>query len=182
MRNFARYAAFIAPLIFSSAVFAEEPDDWMKREFTTPEIAADLAYGLCPLFVSGLLDLKTDHMLAERGFSDEVTVRPSESHGEIAEVAAIRPDGSIHFGGAAGRLCNVTVNGGDSDAVLARLHANMPLMGIDLQPDPANSRTSDTTTLEAFAGPVGDQILHLQLARVETSSPSIIAQLYVTDD
>jgi hypothetical protein len=154
----------------------------MPREFTTPEIAADLAYGLCPLLLAGQLDLANDHLLKERGFSSEVSVKPNANFGEISEVVAIRPDGVIYFAGATGRLCNVTANGDSRDEVLARLRSDMSFMGIDLQPDAANSGTFGGTTIEAFAGPIESQVLHLQLGVADVPQPSVIAQLSVTDE
>lgn len=182
MRKLAKHLALISAVLLAIPASAEEPPDWTKREFTTPEIAADLAYGLCPLFLAGQLDLEANYLLEERGFASKVKLRQVEPHGEIGEVTAIRPDGSIHFGGAPGRLCNVTVNGTSRDETLDRLRSHMMLMGLVLQPDPANSGTFGATTIEAFAGPAENQILHVQLGVTEVPVPSVIAQLYVTDE
>lgn len=176
MRNL---ATFLALAVSIPTMASAETDDWMQREFTTPEIAADLAYGLCPLLLSDQLDLATNHLLKERGFSGEVTVKPNAAYGEISEVSTTRPDSTIYFGGTPGKLCNVTVNGASRDEALARLRSDMSFMGIDLQPDVANSGTFGGTKIEAFAGPIESQVLHLQLG---VADASVIAQLYVTDE
>src|SRR5690606_37893376 len=111
-----------------------------------------------------------------------IIVKHNETHGDIAEVSAARPDGTIYFGGSAGRLCNVTFQGTVRDEVLSRLRSDMLLMGIDLQPDAASSGIVGGTKIEAFAGPVENQVLHLQLGVTEAPQPSVIAQLYVTDE
>lgn len=152
---------------------------WGERTFSIQEIAADLAYGFCPLYLSSQFPLTDNPMLAERGFGKEVTRSPDVRFGEVEQVKAVKPDGTAAFGGVSGQVCNVTITGADGDAVLARLKSNMPFLGIPMQPDATHSGEQ----VEAFKGAIQEgQVLHIQLARTGDAGKTIVAQLYVTPE
>jgi hypothetical protein len=144
------------------------------------EVAADLAYGLCPQFLAGALPL-TSSELTDRGFSATVSKQPHPRFGELSMVGAKRPDGEIGFGGAAGKVCTVAVQGPKLPAVLARLKSSMRLMGLpftatrNLTPDVPGIK------VETFKAPIDKQILYLQLIDAGGPKPSVLAQLFVMD-
>ncbi len=122
---------------------------WGERTFPIEEIAADLAYGFCPLYLSSQFSLTENPVLTERGF------------GEVEKVGAVKRDGTAAFGGVSGQVCIVTITGADGDTVLARLRSNMAFLGIPMQPDAAHSGEK----IEAFKGAIQErQVLHIQLA------------------
>src|SRR5688572_25253996 len=121
---FARLAAalaFAAMAATSSAQVREQPID---------EVAADLAYGFCPLFLAGQFSL-TGPELEARGFGKTIARQPHPRVGEMSLVEAKLPDGQVAFGGAAGKACTVIVTAPKSTrgAVLARLRSSMAFMG-----------------------------------------------------
>jgi hypothetical protein len=158
---------------FSLDDFLSEP-----RQYAIDEIAADLAYGFCPLYLAGQFPLTGNFELEQRGFGTEIRKTPNPRFGELEQVAAIRPDGNVAFGGVPGMVCSVTVTGADPDAVLARLRADKALMGLDFQPDPANSGDRGSAKLETFKAPVEGQMLYLQLARLSEPEPAVVAQIF----
>lgn len=172
-----------APLLISVGAKAADEDAFPfgEREFAVEEIAADLAYGFCPLYLAGQFPLTGNPMLAERGFGEEIRKTPDARFGELEQVAAIRPDGNVAFGGVPGKVCSVTLTGADFDTVLDRLRSDMAFMGLDFEPDPANTGDRGFATLESFKAPVDGQVLHVQLMRVSSPEPAAAAQLFVTD-
>jgi hypothetical protein len=145
------------------------------------ETAADLAYGLCPLYLAGQLEL-TDAQLTERGFGTEVETAPGTRFGELKTVKAKLEDGEIVFGGAPGKVCGVTVTGPNGDAALATLRKNMAFTGLDFQ---AAANVGPTPppgmTVETFKAPVDTQFLYVQLLRAEGPTPMVGAQLFAMD-
>ena len=150
------------------------------REQPVDEIAADLAYGFCPLFLAGQFSL-TGPELAERGFGKTVTRRPHPRVGEMSLVGAKLADGEIAFGGAAGKACTVVVTGADRPAVLARLRSNMAFMGLDFQPAAAPGPEIAGVTVETFRAPVEGQMLYVQLVQSGGATPAVTAQLFAMD-
>jgi hypothetical protein len=150
------------------------------RTFTTDELAADSAYGFCPLFLSNTFPLDSPQ-LAERGFSANVIRQQNPRFGEIQMVTARRPDGEVAFGGKAGMVCMVVVTGDKRTAALARLHAAMSWMGLDFKPMPHTGPTLPNVAIHTFRAPVKGQALIVQLMEVSGATPSVIAQLFVTD-
>lgn len=169
-------------LVAAGTVLAATPASaqWGERTFPIEEIAADLAYGFCPLYLAGQFSLTGNPMLAERGFAEEVSRTPDPRFGEVEQVKAARPDGTAAFGGIPGQLCNVTITGADAETVATRLKSDMAIMGIAMQPDPASSGERADGMVAAFKGALEGQVLHLQIARTEAPEAAIVAQLYVT--
>jgi hypothetical protein len=149
------------------------------------EVAADLAYGLCPLFLAGQLSL-TGPELAGRGFGTTILKQPHPRIGEMNLVNARLADGEIAFGGAAGKACTVVVKSPRRAAVLSTLHRNMAYTGLDFKPAPAPGPAVagvPSSAIETFKAPAGGQFLYVQL--VSVSGPGgagpVVAQLFVTD-
>ncbi|HEU0135390.1 MAG TPA: hypothetical protein VFR28_11255, partial [Allosphingosinicella sp.] len=113
-------AALTAALLAFAASAA--PAAAQVREQPIGEIAADLAYGFCPLFLAGQFSL-TGPELAQRGFGKTIVKQPHPRVGEMSLVGAKLPDGQIQFGGASGKACTVIVSAPKSTraAVLAKL-------------------------------------------------------------
>jgi hypothetical protein len=157
----------------------------LLREQPIDEMAADLAYGFCPLFLAGQFSL-TGPELAQRGFGKAVTRQPHPRVGEMSLVGAKLPDGQIQFGGAAGKACTVIVQAPKStrSAVLTRLRASMAFMGLDFKPaaspGPGVPALSGAT-IETFRAPVEKQFLYLQ--HIQTGDPAglVVAQLFAMD-
>lgn len=166
-------AAFAAEEEFSFDDFLSEP-----RAFAIEEIAADLAYGFCPLYLAGQFPLTGNPMLDERGFGEDINRTPDARFGELEQVTAIRPDGNIAFGGVTDKVCSVTVTGADFETVSARLRSDMAFMGLDFQPDTANSGDRGFAKLETFKAPVDGQMLYVQLAQTTGPEPALVAQLF----
>lgn len=155
------------------------------REQPIDEIAADLAYGFCPLFLAGQFSL-TGPELAERGFGKTVTRQPHPRVGEMSLVEAKLPDGQIAFGGAAGKACTVMVSAPKStrDAVLARLRTSMAFMGLDFKPAESPGPSVPAlagAAIETFRAPVDNQFLYLQHIHMAGPAGPVAAQLFAMD-
>ncbi|HEX8624907.1 MAG TPA: hypothetical protein VF782_07490 [Allosphingosinicella sp.] len=155
------------------------------REQPIDEVAADLAYGFCPLLLAGQFSL-TGPELAQRGFGKSVFKQPHPRVGEMSLVEAKRPDGLIHFGGAAGKACTVVVQAPKStrDAVLARLRRNMAFMGLDFKPAASPGPSIPALAkakVETFRAPVEKQFLYLQHIQMDDPAGVVVAQLFATD-
>jgi hypothetical protein len=168
--------AFVAAPAPAAAPMREQPID---------EIAADLAYGFCPLFLAGQFSL-TGPELAQRGFGKAIFTQQHPRVGEMSLVEAKLPDGQIHFGGRAGQACTVVAQAPKSTraAVLARLRKNMAFMGLDFKPAaspgpsiPALARAK----IETFRAPVEKQFLYLQHIQMDDPAGVVVAQLFATD-
>ena len=144
------------------------------------EIAADLAYGYCPLYLSGQFALEGNAQLAGMGFAATVEKRPHPRFGQFEQVSLKRADGEIGFGGAAGKACNVVVIGARREAALARLRSSMSYMGLDFKPVPSAAAPAGIT-IETFRAPVEGQFLNVQLIQRGGPTPMVSAQLYVTE-
>jgi hypothetical protein len=160
----------------SIAAMREEPID---------EVAADLAYGYCPLFLAGQFSL-TGPELAQRGFGKTIVRQPHPRVGEMSLVEAKLPDGQIEFGGASGKACTVIVHAPKSTraAVLSTLRSNMAFMGLDFKaaanPGPSVPALKGAT-IETFKAPAGKQFLYLQHVQMDDPTGIVVAQLFATD-
>lgn len=155
------------------------------RQQPIDEVAADLAYGFCPLFLAGQFSL-TGPELAQRGFGKTVARQPHPRVGEMSLVGAKLPDGQIQFGGAAGKACTVIVNAPKSTraAVLARLRSNMAFTGLDFKPAESPGPSVPAlkgATIETFKAPVDKQFLYLQHVQMDDPAGVVVAQLFATD-
>ncbi|HEU0098256.1 MAG TPA: hypothetical protein VFQ67_05705 [Allosphingosinicella sp.] len=182
MRSLILLAAALA-----AAPAAAQPADGPAtvREQPIDEVAADLAYGFCPLFLAGQLSL-TGPELAERGFAKTVVKQPHPRVGEMSLVGAKLPDGQVQFGGAAGKACTVVVSAPKSTraAVIARLRSNMAFMGLDFKPAPNPGPSVPAlkgATIETFKAPVDKQFLYLQHVQMDEPAGIVVAQLFATD-
>lgn len=170
MRSLVIAAAWSALLLPPSA--SAQP-----RTYEVAEIAGDLAYGFCPLFLANAFALD-DPRLAERGFSPAVAKQANPRFGELRMVSAKRPDGEIAFGGVAGRVCTVVVTGDKRAAALARLRESMSWTGLDFKPAPHTGAKLPGVTVETFKAPVDGQMLVVQLIEAGGATPSVSAQLF----
>ncbi|HYJ83137.1 MAG TPA: hypothetical protein VEW26_09885 [Allosphingosinicella sp.] len=154
------------------------------REQPIDEVAADLAYGFCPLFLAGQFSL-TGPELEARGFGKTVTKQPHPRVGEMSLVEARLPDGQVAFGGAAGKACTVIVNAPRARAeVLARLRSNMAFMGLDFRPAASPGPSVPAlagATVETYRAPVEKQFLYLQHIQMAGPAGAIAAQLFAMD-
>jgi hypothetical protein len=179
------FVAAALSLSFAEAAAAQPGAMPPLREQPIDDIAADLAYGFCPLFLAGQFSL-TGPELAQRGFGKTVTKQPHPRVGEMSLVAAKLPDGQIEFGGAAGKACTVVVHAPRSTraAVLARLRTNMAFMGLDFKsaanPGPSVPMLKGAT-IETFRAPVEKQFLYLQHIHAGDPPGFVAAQLFATD-
>jgi hypothetical protein len=152
-----------------------------QREYKFDEIAADAAYGLCPLFLAGQFALDAPQ-LAERGFGTAVHEQTNPRFGEIKLVTVKRAEGEIGFGGAAGKVCMVVVTGAGRDAALGRLRDTMSYTGLSFAAVAHRGAQSSGVTVEAFKAPVEAQFLNVQLVKAEGPPPAVVAQLFATDE
>ncbi len=150
------------------------------RQWPIDEMAADLAYGFCPLFLAGQFSL-TGPELAERGFGSEIMKQPHPRVGEMSLVSAKQADGEIAFGGASGKACTVVVTSPKREAVLARLRQSMAFTGLDFQPAASPGPAVPGVTVETFRAPVDGQMLYLQLVQTNLPAPTIAAQLFAME-
>jgi hypothetical protein len=150
------------------------------REFGFADIAADLAYGFCPLFLAGQFPL-TSPQLAERGFGAAIMTEPHPQFGEVKLVSMKRAEGDIAFGGASGKLCTVVVRGSGRTAALARLKETMSYTGLDFKlvqspPAPAG------VTVQSYKAAVDAQFLNVQLVEGVEGGPVVVAQMFATTE
>lgn len=151
------------------------------RQWPIEELASDLAYGFCPLYLAGQFSL-TAPELAERGFGTTVLKQPHPRVGEMSLVSARRPDGDIAFGGAPGKACTVVIAGPKREAVLARLRETMSYMGLDFRPAANPGSSLAGVTVETFKAKVDAQMLYVQLVQAGGPTPSVAAQLFAMEE
>ena len=161
-------------------LLAAAPAAAQDRQWPIEEMAADLAYGFCPLYLAGQFSL-TGPELAERGFGATIEKRPHPRIGEMELVSAQRPDGEIAFGGAAGKACTVVVTGPQREAVLSRLRSSMAFMGLEFAAVASPGPEVPGVTVETFKAPVDSQMLYLQLVQGAGPTPMVAAQLFAMD-
>ena len=152
-----------------------------QRTYGYEEIASDLAYGFCPLFLAGMFPLDSPQ-LAERGFGKEVATQPNPRFGEVSMVTVKRAEGTISFGGAAGKVCTVVATGNKRAAALARLRETMAWTGLDFKPAEHNGPKLPGVTIDTFKAPADAQFLNVQLIDIAGEEPSIVAQLFATEE
>ncbi|HWT11766.1 MAG TPA: hypothetical protein VN231_03355 [Allosphingosinicella sp.] len=172
-----RLALAAALLAFAAAAPAQDAPPPIE------EVAADLAYGYCPLYLAGQFPLTGNPRLERFGFGGAVATAQHPRAGTIETVSAAHRDGEVAFGGAPGSLCNVTVGGPRGEAVLARLRRDMSLTGIQFAPDPGQSGERGGVAVESFKGRVAPRaMLHVQLLRMGGATPVVAVQLFATEE
>ena len=144
------------------------------------EIAADLAYGYCPLYLAEQFPLADNPKLTGFGFG-AVTTQQDPRYGAVTTVSAKSADGDLVFGGAPGKTCTIAATGRKRDAVIAKLRQSMSYMGLDFKPVPNVTAGVPGFTVETFKAPVEAQFLFVQLIQGTTPVPTVSAQLFVTD-
>lgn len=149
------------------------------REYGFAEIAADLAYGFCPLFLAGQFPL-TSPQLAERGFGTGIVTEPHPQFGEVRLVTVKRAEGDIAFGGASGKLCTVVVRGSGRQAALAHLRKTMSYTGLDFKPVPTPAAPGGVG-VQAYKAAVQGQFLNVQLIEGPESEPVTVVQMFATN-
>ncbi|HEY0112060.1 MAG TPA: hypothetical protein VGB59_02790 [Allosphingosinicella sp.] len=176
LRTFAAALLLSLPAAAAAAQVREQPID---------EIAADLAYGFCPLFLAGQFSL-TGPELAERGFGKTVSKTPHPRVGEMSLVEAKLPGGQVQFGGAAGKACTVVVRAPKliRAAVLTRLRSNMAFMSLDFKPAESPGPSAPALSgakIDTFRASVEKQFLYLQHIHADDPPGIVVAQLFATD-
>jgi hypothetical protein len=161
----------------ASALLLSQGASAQPRAYEVAEIASDLAYGFCPLFLADSFPL-TDARLAERGFSPAIAKQPNPRFGELQMVNARRADGEIAFGGVPGKICTLVVTGNKRGAALTRLRETMSWTGLDFKPAPHTGAKLPGVTVETFKAAVDGQMLVLQLIESGGASPAVSAQLF----
>jgi len=174
---FSRAALIVAAQSLASAA----PASAQPREYGFAEIAADMAFGFCPLFLAGQFPL-TSPELAARGFAAEIQKQANSRVGELQVVSVKRAEGEITFGGAPAKVCTVVIMGSGRDAALAHLREAMSYGGLDFKPVAHNGPQIEGLTVEAFKAPIEGQFLNLQLIRGGGPTPMVMAQMYVTEE
>jgi hypothetical protein len=170
----------LAPLAAATALLLAPTGAELRAQQPIDEVAADLAYGLCPLFLAGQLPL-TSSELGDRGFSSTIHKSAHPRFGEMSIVEAKRPDGELGFGGVSGKVCTVVVQSAKHAAVLTRLRSAMTLTGLAFSKVPNVSADVPGATVETYSAPVEKQRLYLQLIEAGGSTPVLAAQLFVMD-
>jgi hypothetical protein len=145
------------------------------------EIAADMAFGFCPLFLADEFPL-TSPELGERGFATAIQKQANPRFGELQTVSLKRAEGEIGFGGSPGKFCSVVIMGTGRDAALAHLREAMSYTGLDFKPAAQNGPQIEGITVEAFKASVEGQFLNLQLIRAGGPTPMVMAQMFVTEE
>ena len=170
----------VATLLVMAAGAIATPAAAQDRQWPIEEIASDLAYGYCPLYLAGQFSLDAPE-LAERGFGPTVRKQPHPRVGEMSIVSARHADGEIAFGGAPGKACTVVIAGPKREAVLGKLRERMSFTGLDFQATANPGPALAGVEVETFKAPVEGQMLYVQLVRTETPQPTIAAQLFAMD-
>jgi hypothetical protein len=176
-----RIAALLAGSLVLMPTFASAQDGAApsgEREFAIEEIAADLTYGFCPLYLVGQFPLTGNPQLAERGFGEAITRTPTQA-GVLETVELKRPDGTVDFGGYPDQSCMVVVTDADAAKVFDKLRQNMSFMGLDFQA--AGVQNSPEGQFQYFKAPFDGQMLYVQLGRIiepQTKRPVVTARMY----
>ena len=171
----------LGPLAAATALLLATPAPAeIRAQQPVEELAADLAYGLCPLFLTGGLKLD-DAQLTERGFGPAVEKLSHPRFGELTLVGAKRPDGEVAFGGAPGKLCSVVVQGPKLAAVMARLRSAMVLTGLSFSASKNLTPDVPGVNVQTFRAPIDRQTLYVQLINAGGPKPAVMAQIFVMD-
>ena len=164
-----------------ASLAAAAPAGAQPREYGFSEIAADMAFGFCPLFLADEFPL-TSPELGERGFATAIQKQANPRFGELQTVSVKRAEGEIGFGGSPGKFCSVVIMGTGRDAALAHLREAMSYTGLDFKPAAQNGPQIEGITVEAFKASVEGQFLNLQLIRAGGPTPMVMAQMFVTEE
>lgn len=171
----ARLVLAAAALVLAPAASAQNTDKPIA------EAAADLAYGYCPLYLSGQFAITGNPVLKDLGFTETVDTR-QHARGEIKVVGAKRADGELGFGGVKDQICQVIVMGPNRAAAWDMLHKNMAFAGFDLKPDPANTGPKNGAKVETYKAPLDGQFVYVQLVQADVGpTPMVMAQIFVMD-
>jgi hypothetical protein len=170
-------AALLAAISGPAAASAEDASPFGPRAFTIDEIASDLAYGYCPLFIAGQFGLDAP-ALAERGFGSKVETAPDQRFGEISMVTAERTDGRIAFGGASGKACVLVIDGPQREAALTAMRDRMEWTGLAFEKTDNTDPAIPGVTVETFKAPTDGQFLYVQLVQVGSTNPLVSAVIY----
>jgi len=164
-----------AALVLAPAASAQNADKPIA------EAAADLAYGYCPIYLSGAFALTGNPVLKDFGFSETVE-KKTHPRGELSTVTATRSDGLLGFGGVKDSICQVIVAGPNRVAAWDMLHKNMAFLGMDFQADPTNTGPRNGAKLETYKAKTDAGFLYVQLVDVTLSgTPMVMAQIFVMD-
>ncbi|MBO9715213.1 hypothetical protein [Sphingomonas sp.] len=103
------------------------------------DLAATLAYQLCPDYLAGRVRIEGNPQLTSLGFAAQIIRSANPQMGTMEIRSAVRDDGEVSFGGAPGKLCQVNVYGAKASAALDRFRAGLVSLPYKFEPDPANS-------------------------------------------
>ena len=164
-------------LAAAAALLVASPAAAQPGQYGFEEIASDLVWGFCPLFLADRFALDGPE-LAERGFDKAVQKQPHPRFGELHLVGLKRAEGEIGFGGAPGQFCTAVVAGGSRESTLKKLRETMSWTGLNFAPTPHTGAQIPGTSVEAFKAAADSQFLYVQLIQAGGPKPVLIVQMF----
>ena len=138
-------AALVGAAMVGMAALADVPAAAQTGGSQQPiaELAADLAYGMCPQLLQGEAALEGNADLQARGFP--ATARRREHRlGEVAILGQTRADGDVTISSVDRALCQVNVIGTSADKAEALFRSGIGDLGLTFEPDVAKNVTHPT--------------------------------------
>ncbi len=144
-----RCGAFLLAMFLGAAVSASAAAQEQAPQ-PIEALAADLAYGFCPQFMSGEAVLDANADLIARGFPAEAQRGVDASLPEFVQLVQARGDGEISVSGVPQSLCRVFVIGDSASAALEAFRAGVDALDLALVPDPENSGARNGGILDSL--------------------------------
>jgi hypothetical protein len=143
------------------------------------DIASDLAFRYCPLFLANKFPLNDNTQLDGLGFEGEIKTQPNARFGEIQYRAQNRNGLQFSFGGTVGKICQVLVVGNGSASVDAAMRKRVSK---HFAPDPSETRVNtDGSRVETLMARVSENaVLKIQFV-TRPSPPTAGFQMFMTD-
>ena len=133
-------AAALALLICASApAAAQEQPAPSPAAVSLPVLAADLAYGFCPMLMNGEAALTANADLIALGFPATAEPGGNARLPDFALLGQTTPSGDVTVGGISQSIGQISVIGEQAEAALVTLRSGLTDLGLALEPDAANS-------------------------------------------
>ena len=132
-------AAALLLICASAPAAAQEQPAPSRAAISLPVLAADLAYGFCPMMMNGEAALTANADLIALGFPATAEPGGNARLPYFALLGQTTPSGDVTVGGISQSICQVSVIGEQAEAALVTLRSGLTDLGLALEPDAANS-------------------------------------------
>ena len=176
-------AAALALLVCASApAAAQEQPAPSPAAVALPVLAADLAYGFCPMLMNGDASLNANADLIALGFPATAQAVTNARLPDFALLGQTTASGEVTVGGIPQSMCEVSVIGEQAEAALVTLRSGLSDLGLALEPDAANSGPvpQGNGIVEALKMPLPEGgVVRVQFLRASLGSGAPLASFQI---